>query len=277
MIPAFSDLDLVLTAPRPLPEERRVKPFIQADLTDFDQCQRLIAEAAPDVILAVGAIPSPTDSAGTREQPGKRPFDATMRVNIMGLYYLMMAAVEAKVRAVIFTGSNVTVLDGGGNYRYLPLDDQHPDSVPSNSYNFSKRADDLMLAWFTRAYGIQTISTRPGWMHSPQQMQDLAKNVKPATRWDNGLWQYIAYEDVALGHRQIFDTLDRLPPHDTYLLGAADHRAMEDSRELVEKFCPPELAKTVPEGFSGRQAFINCQKAHNAFGFQAQRSWTDYA
>lgn len=134
-----------------------------------------------------------------------------------------------------------------------------------------------MMAWFTRAYGIQTISTRPGWMHSVKQMEELAKNIKPATRWDNGLWQYIAYEDVARAHRQIFDALDHLPPNDTYLLGAADHRAMENSRELVEKFYPPELAKTLPHNFSGRQAFISCQKAYNAFGFQPQHSWTDHA
>lgn len=276
MIPELSDLELTVTAPRPLPEQFAHQAFIQADLTEFTQCQQLIAQCEPEVIVAVGAIPGPSDREGSQNQPGKRPFDATMRVNIMGMYYLMMAAVEQKVRAVIFTGSNVPVLDGQGGYRYLPLDDQHPDAIPNNSYSFSKCADDLMMAWFTRAYGIQTISTRPGWMHTAQQMQALAQNVKPATQWDNGLWQYIAYEDVARAHRQILDALDRLPPHDKYLLGAADHRAMEDSRELVQKFAPPELASSLPANFGGRQAFINCQKAADAFGYRAQHSWTDY-
>lgn len=276
MIPEFTDLELTMTAPRPLAENPHKLPFIQADLTRFEECQTLVATVKPQVILAVGAIPYATDNPTQPPRERQRPFDATMQVNIMGLYYLLMAAVENKVEAIIFTGSNVPVLDRDGNYRYLPLNDEHPDAVPANSYTFSKCADDLMLAWFTRAYGIQTISTRPGWMHTAAQMQALAQGMKPATKWDNGLWQYIAYEDVARAHRQILDALADLPPHDVYLLSAADHRAQEASRELVEKFCPPALAKTLPPDFGGRQAFINCRKAQSAFGYDPQHSWTNY-
>ncbi len=276
MIPEFSDLDLTLTAPRPLAENPQQLPFIQADLTHFDECQRLMSTVKPQVIVAVGAIPYATDAPNQPPRERQRPFDATMQVNIMGLYYLMMAAVEHKVEMVIFTGSNVPVLDRDGNYRYLPLDDEHPDAIPANSYTFSKCAGDLMMAWFTRAHGIQTIATRPGWMHTAAQMQALAQKMQPATKWDNGLWQYIAYEDVARAHRQILDARADLPPHDIYLLSAADHRAQEDSRELVEKFCPPDLAQTLPPDFDGRQAFISCRKAQKAFGYDPQHSWTNY-
>ncbi|MEZ4664969.1 MAG: NAD(P)-dependent oxidoreductase [Caldilineaceae bacterium] len=276
MIPEFTDLELTVTAPRPLAENPHNVPFIQADLTRFDECQKLMAAVKPQVIVAVGAIPYATDAPTPSPRERQRPFDATMQVNIMGLYYTMMAAVENQVETVIFTGSNVPVLDRDGAYRYLPLDDDHPDAIPTNSYTFTKCADDLMMAWFTRAHGIQTISTRPGWMHTADQMQALAQKMQPATQWDNGLWQYIAYEDVARAHRQILDARAHLPTHDVYLLSAADHRAQEESRELVEKFCPPGLAKTLPPDFGSRESFINCRKAQKAFGYDPQHSWTNY-
>ena len=76
-------------------------------------------------------------------------------------------------------------------------------------------------------------------------------------------------------HRLAFDALDRLPPHDFFLISAADYRAMEDSRELVEKF-RPDLLKSIPVYLRGRQGFVSCEKAHNAFGYRGRHSWTDW-
>jgi len=275
----FADHDLMLMDLLPPPADRARLPFIQGDLANYEDCAKAVAACQPEVILAPGAVPYPTDgiSRARREAEGQKlpPFDMTMRSNVLGLYYLMQCAVEAKVKAVIQTSSIVAVESDGTNYRYLPIDDVHPGS-PSNSYNYSKIAGELMLQWFTRTYGIQTLCPRPAWNWTPEMSQKHAREVQPVTAWANYLWHYVDTRDVAHAHRSIFDAMDRLPKHDAYLLHAADHQCLEDSRELVQKLRPDLIGK-IPVYLRGRQAFYSCERAHNAFGFKARYSWTDYA
>jgi nucleoside-diphosphate-sugar epimerase len=276
----FSDHDLMLMDVVPPPEDREGLPCRQGDVTCYDDCKEAIAACEPQVILALGALPWPTDETSRRaaaEADGRTlpPFDTTIRVNVLGLYYLMQAAVEAGVETVIQTSSIVTIVGEGTDYQYLPVDDDHP-SCPTNSYNYSKMAGELMLQWFTRTFGIQTLCARPAWNWTPEALKAYAQEVQPATRWEGGgLWHYVDTRDVATAHRQMFDARDRLLDHDAFLIHAADHRAMEDSRELVETF-RPDLLESIPVYLRGRQAFVSCEKAHNAFGYEARYSWTDW-
>ena len=276
----FADHDLLLMDVAPPPEDRAGLPFLQGDLASFEDCQKAVAACQPEVILALGALPWPSDDPNViarAKQSGRElpPFDTTIRSNILGLYYLLQAAVEARVKAVIHTSSIVSVVGAGTDYRYLPVDDDHP-SCPTNSYNYSKIAGELMLEWFTRTFKIQTCCLRPAWNWSPDELRKFSREVKPATQFENGgLWHYVDTRDIGWAHRLAFDALDRLLPHDRFLIHAADHRAIEDSYELVAKF-RPDLLQSIPVYLKGRQSFVSCEKAHNAFGYQARYSWTDY-
>jgi nucleoside-diphosphate-sugar epimerase len=275
----FADHNLLLADVAPPPADRAGVAFRKTDLTSFEDCQAAIAECQPEVILALGAIPYPTDAHGSQVQPrpdGRPvlPFDTTMKVNIMGLYYMMMAAVEAKVKTVIHTGSIVTVESDGKSYPYLPVDDNYPP-CPRNSYNYSKIAGEIMLDWFTRTYGIQTLCMRPAWNWSPEFSRQWALSVKPITEWSGYLWHYVDTRDIAWAHRLAFDARGRLPQHEGYLIHAADYQGAEDSRAIVEKL-RPDLLASIPVYLTGRQAFYSCEKAHNAFGYTARFSWTDF-
>ncbi len=275
----FADHNLLLADITPPPADRASVPFVQMDLTSFESCKAAIAACQPEVILSLGAIPYPTDANGSkgRSRPDGTPappFDTTMRVNILGLYYLMMAAVEAKVKAVIQTSSIVVIESDGVHYPYLPIDDNYPPT-PNNSYKYSKIAGELLLQWFTATYGIQTCCIRPAWNWTPEHSQQHASQVQPTTQWSSWLWHYIDTRDVAWAHRLAFEALNRLPSHDGFVVHAPDHSVLEDSRELVEKF-RPDLLQSCPVYLKGRQAFYSCEKAHNAFGYRGRYSWTDY-
>ena len=69
--------------------------------------------------------------------------------------------------------------------------------------------------------------------------------------------------------------LERLPPAACYYARAADHRAPEESCELVERL-RPELVGTIPIDLTGRQACFSYAKAHAAVGYQPRYSWTDW-
>ena len=85
---------------------------------------------------------------------------------MVGVYYLMQAAVEAGVGRVVMAGSNCAL---GHGYRIsqtpfpfqaLPIDESHP-AYPEDSYSYSKLAGEMLLASYTRAYGMRTYVTRP--------------------------------------------------------------------------------------------------------------------
>ncbi|HHX65182.1 MAG TPA: NAD(P)-dependent oxidoreductase, partial [Chloroflexi bacterium] len=138
------DYELVLFSRSPLPEDRADLPWVQGDLNDFEACRRAVEGI--DVIQHLGAVPWPSDNPAARARVAERgrelpPFDATMRTNIMGTYYLMRAAVEAGVQTVVMAGSNCAF----GHcsrlsctpypVRYLPLDEEHPSDV-QESYDY---------------------------------------------------------------------------------------------------------------------------------------------
>jgi nucleoside-diphosphate-sugar epimerase len=93
---------------------------------------------------------------------------------MLGVYYLMQAAVEAGVERVIMAGSNCAL--GHGQrisqtpfpLQALPIDESHP-AFTEDSYSYSKLAGEMLLASYTRAYGMRTYVTRPAAICSPER------------------------------------------------------------------------------------------------------------
>ena len=275
---------LVLTSRRKPDAEFSDLPWIEGDLNSFSDCQQAVDGI--EAIQHLGAQPNPVDHPQLRQQAQENeiPFDATFKTNMLGTYYLMQAAVKTKVKIVVMAGGNCAL---GHGFRIsetpfpiqkLPIDETHP-CLPEDSYSFSKRAGEELLASYTRAYGVRTYMTRPAGITPPERRQSMAENVKPATGWNPWLWCWVGSEDVATAHRLVMEAsmgkLDRsIPQHDVYFLNAADTSALEPSAELVKKF-KPELADQA-RNIVGHQSFLDCQKLERAVGWKHQTSWRSH-
>ncbi len=215
-----------------------------------------------------------------REQAAEQgiPFDATFKTNMLGTYYLMEAAVAAGVKTVVMAGSNCAL---GHGFRIsgtpfplqaLPIDETHP-TYPEDSYSYTKRAGEDLLASYSRAYGIRTYVTRIAGICPPERRQAMADNAKPVEAWSEWMWCWVGSEDVASAHRLLMEAADDLPVHDVFYNNADDTTCLEPSRELVERFNPQyaELAANL----SGYQNFFNCDKLKAAVGWQHKTSWRD--
>ena len=153
--------ELVLTSRRKPAAEFSSFPWIQGDLNCFEDCQRAVQGV--EAIQHLGAQPWPVDHPDSRARAEEQgiPFDATFKTNMLGTYYLMQAAVEAGVRIVVMAGSNCAlghgfrISDTPFPIQTLPVDETHP-CYPEDSYSYSKRAGEDLLASYTRAYGIRT-------------------------------------------------------------------------------------------------------------------------
>ncbi len=273
---------MVLFSRRPVAPEMADLPWVQGDLCSFEDCQRAVAGV--EAIMHLGAQAWPTDhpaeiaslrAAGTAQPP----FDATMRSNMLGTYYLMQVAVQAGVQIVVMAGSNCAFGHGyriSGRpfpFRYLPLDEQHPSEV-EDTYSYSKLAGEELLASYTRAYGIRTYVTRPAGICPPERLQRMAAQAAPCQGWSDWLWGYVASQDLAELQRLIMEQADRLPPHDVYVANGLDTTLVEPTREVLERLRPDLLP--LVRGLDGHQAFFSTAKARSTVGWVPRHGWRDY-
>ncbi len=270
------DHELILTSRRKPPEELSRFKWIQGDLTNFDDCRRAVEGV--EAIQHLGAQPWPVDHPAERANAAERgiPFDATFKTNMLGTYYLMQSAVEFGVKIVVMAGSNCAL---GHGYRisnvpfpfhFLPVDETHP-CYPEDTYSFSKRAGEDLLASYSRAYGIRTYVTRPAGITPEERRKQMAQNAFPARGWNPWLWCWVGSEDVATAHRLLMEKSHELPIHDVYFLNADDTTALEPTLDLIKNF-KPELM-TLVKNITGHQSFINCDKLKNAVGWKHNASW----
>lgn len=274
--------DIVLFARSQPPEDRADLPWVQGDLTNYEDCVRAVQGV--DAIQHLGAVPSPSDVPGYNERRAAmglppRPFDATMVTNIIGTYYLLKAAVEAGVKIFVMTGSNCAFGHGfrvsGRPFpiKYLPLDEKHPSDV-EDSYSYSKLVGEEMLAWFTRAYGLRTYMTRPAGICPPERLQRMAETAAPCTGWSDWMWGYVASEDLAELQLMLMEKAEQLPPHDVFVANGLDSTLLEPSLEVIEKFRPDLLP--VSQKMTGHRAFFSVEHAQQVVGWTPKHSWRDY-
>ena len=269
---------VVLTSRRQPADELSAHPWVQGDLNSFEDCRRAVEGV--EAVQHLGAMAWPTDHPHSRARAQERgiPFDATFKTNLLGTYYLMHAAVEAGVRVVVMAGSNCALGIGGPisgrpfPVQYLPMDEEHP-AYPEDSYAFTKRAGEELLAYYSRAYGIRTYVTRPAGIVPPERRERMARETGPTTSWNTYWCSWVGSEDVASAHRLLMEGAEELPVHDVYFLNADDTAHLEPSRELLAKFRPELLP--LADGMSGHQAFFSNRKLKVAVGWEHKTSWRD--
>jgi len=273
--------DLVLSSRREPVEEILHWPWIQGDINNFEDCQRMLASGGFDAIQHLAAQPWPVDHPGQRAQAEERgiPFDATMRSNIMGTYYLLQAALAQEIGIFVMTGSNCALGHGyriSGSpfpYQYLPVDEVHPADV-EDSYSYSKLVGEELLASYTRAYGMRTHMVRAAGICNEERRRGMAANAKPVTGWNPWLWCWIGSEDVASAHRLLMEKAAEIVPHGTYFCNGDDSTALEPTRELIETY-KPELLPLVRD-LEGHASLLSNKKLRETVGWAPQTSWREY-
>jgi len=255
-------------------------PLVLGDINCFEDCQKAISGGF-DAVQHLAAQPWPVDHPSMRKAAEEKriPFDATMRSNILGLYYLLQAARDKGVGIFVMTGSNCALGHGFRiskkpfPFQCLPVDESHPCEV-EDSYSFSKRAGEDLLASFTRAYGMRTYALRSAGICDEQRRRQIARNAKPIKGWNDWLWAWVGSEDVASAHRLLMERAREIEPHGVYFCNANDTSALESSRELVERFKPDLLPKV--RNLSGHASFFSNQRLRQAVGWEHKTSWRMY-
>jgi len=252
-------------------------PWVQGDIRSLDDCLRAL-DGGFDAVQHLAAQAWPTDHPQHRTMAEEQhlSLDTTMQCNVMGLYTLLQAALRRDVGIFIMTGSNCALGHGYRisadpfPFRYLPVDEEHPSDV-EDSYSYSKLAGELLLASYTRAYGMRTYAVRAAGICDEQRRRDMAARAAPAQAWNPWLWAWVGSEDVASAHRLLMEQAHRIAPHGVFFCNGDDTSAMEPTRELLLRF-RSDLAP-LARGLRGHDSLLSNQALRRAVGWEPRTSW----
>ncbi|MEL6915355.1 MAG: NAD(P)-dependent oxidoreductase [Pseudomonadota bacterium] len=193
------------------------------------------------------------------------------RVNTLGTYNVIDAALKMGVRKIIFASSETTYgicfADGERKPDYLPIDEEHP-VVPEDSYAMSKVVNEVTARSFQRRSGADIYGLRINNVIEPHEYaRDFPSYMaEPALRRRN-IFAYIDARD--LGHMvECCLRTDGLG-YQIFNVSNDDHSVAAPTSELRARFYGGVPAAPMEE----RETFYSNRKARKLVGFAPAHDW----
>jgi len=196
------------------------------------------------------------------------------RVNTLGTYNVIDAAVKMGVRKVIFASSETTYgvcfADGEVKPEYLPIDEDHP-TVPEDSYAMSKVVNEATAKSFQKRTGFDIYGLRINNVIEPHEYKGNfpAYLQDPDLRRRN-IFSYIDARDLGQMVQKCLET-DGLG-YQIFNVSNDDHSVGLSSAEIMNRYYSdvPLRSDHMPE------SFYSNEKAKRLLGFMPEHSWRDY-
>lgn len=250
--------------------------FFAVDLTDQGETSQLIAEADPDAVVHLAAIPEPTNHAGSH----------VFTNNTESAYNVFDAAGRAGADIVWASSESVygfpfadRVLKPG----YVPIDEPHP-LRPEDAYGVSKVSGEAVARATARRHGISVVSVRPSWVQYPgeyfteanRDAFDLDELAARSTEHppDGGIgnfWSYVDVRDVASMVEAALDA--DVSGHETYLCHADENYLGVDTADLFDAL----FADAPPCDTEGDESAFTTAKAERDLDWTPDHTWREAA
>ena len=203
------------------------------------------------------------------------PDNETFRVNTIGTYNVIAAAVKLGIKKIIIASSETTYgicfSDGRTDPHVLPLEEDY-DVDPMDSYGLSKVVNEKTARAFQRRSGFDIYALRIGNVIEPHEYAELfpAYFKNPELRRRNAFC-YIDARDLG----QIVDLClknDRLG-FQIFNAGNDHNGAIIPSKELAEQFFP---GVPITHELEEHEALFSNRKIREVLGFKEQHNWRKY-
>jgi nucleoside-diphosphate-sugar epimerase len=204
-----------------------------------------------------------------------KPDNETFRINTIGTYNVIEAAVKLGIKKIIIASSETTYgicfSDGETNPQSLPLEEDY-DVDPMDSYGLSKVVNEKTARSFQRRSGVDIYALRIGNVVEPHEYATLFPHyfTHPEVRRRNAFC-YIDARDLG----QIVDLCLKTDGLGYQVFNAGnDHNgAIMPTKKLAEKFFP-----NVPiiREMGAHEALFSNRKIREMLGFKEQHNWRKY-
>jgi len=249
-------------------------PTLLGEITDAGQVYNAMTTHFTGKGFELGGPPAPVDAVvhfAAIPRVLLRPDDETFRVNVMGTYHVIEAAMKLGIRKVIIASSETTYgvcfAEGDKDYHAFPLEEDY-DSDPMDSYGLSKVINEKTARAFAARFHADIYALRIGNVIEPHEYERFpAFLADPLSRRRNA-WSYIDARDlgqiVHLGLQksglgfQVFNAVN-----DTITADAP-------TEQFLRQWCPqtPHRRKLV-----GQEAPLSNRKIREVLGFKEQHAW----
>lgn len=203
------------------------------------------------------------------------PDNETFRVNTIGTYNVIEAAVKLGIKKIIIASSETTYgicfSDGKTDPNSLPLEEDY-DVDPMDSYGLSKVVNEKTARTFQRRSGVDIYALRIGNVIEPHEYAELFPYYfkNPEVRRRNAFC-YIDARDLG----QIVDLCVQQDGLGYQVFNAGnDHNgAIIPSGELAAQFFP---GVPITRELAEHEALFSNRKIKEVLGFKEQHNWRKY-
>ena len=204
-----------------------------------------------------------------------KPDNETFRINTMGTYNVIEAAVKLGIKKIIIASSETTYgicfSDGQTSPKTLPLEEEY-DVDPMDSYGLSKVVNEKTARSFQRRSGFDIYALRIGNVIEPHEYAELFPHYfkHPEVRRRNAFC-YIDARDLG----QIVDLClknDGLG-FQVFNAGNDENGAVIPTKELAETFFPNV---PITRELGEYEALFSNLKIREVLGFKEQHNWQKY-
>lgn len=203
------------------------------------------------------------------------PDNETFRVNTMGTYNVIEAAVKLGIPKIIFASSETTYgvcfADGLRKPDYIPVDEEHP-VVPEDSYAMSKVVNEATARSFQRRSGADIYGIRINNVIEPHEYeQNFPPYFENAETRRRNIFAYIDVRDLG----QIIDLCLKKDGLGYQVFNASndDHSVNNTTAELIEEFYADVPLRSEMGKF---ETFYSNKKAKEVLGFKEAHNWRMY-
>lgn len=195
------------------------------------------------------------------------------RVNTLGTYNVIDAAVKFGVTKVIFASSETTYgicfADGERKPEYLPIDEEH-SVIPEDSYAMSKVVNEVTARSFQRRSGIDIYGLRINNVIEPHEYgRDFPGYCKTPDVRRRNIFAYIDARD--LGHMVECCLQKDGLGFEIFNVSNNDHSVDLTTSQLVERYYQGVKVSQMDE----QETFYSNKKAKSLLGFEPKHNWRE--
>lgn len=203
-----------------------------------------------------------------------KPDNETFRINTMGTYNIVEAAVKLGIRKIIVASSETTYgvcfAEGHRDFHHFPLEEDY-DVNPMDSYGLSKVLNEKTARAFAERSGFDIYALRIGNVIEPHEYANFPTYFAHPEMRKRIAWSYIDARDLG----QICKLCIEKDGLGFEIFNACNNTvsANTTTRELAERFFPNVPFRREIDTYEG---LLSNRKIREVLGFTEEHDWRRY-